>query len=179
MNRADIIRLAKKAGLQGMATDVVCQFAELEHFATLIAGETLAAKHQGQAQEPEAEVHFANRVMDVAGNLVHVSQPAPPMSKPPPVLPNLSGGCECLQWVMNYRDKPVQPGEHHHRNCKKWYRVIGEAVVTKTEFMVFGEPEENDESHNCDAMGCGSFNHVLVRSELAAAPTAPKDASWA
>lgn len=85
-----------------------------------------------------------------------------------PAMP-LGNRCPCSEWVMDYRDKPVQPGEYHHRDCKRWHRVIGEAILTKTEFMVLGQPDHDDESHNCDAMGCSSVSHVLVRLPLAEA----------
>ena len=37
MNREDIIRMAREAGMGGMLTDVVCTHAELERFAALVA----------------------------------------------------------------------------------------------------------------------------------------------
>lgn len=75
--------------------------------------------------------------------------------------------CQCTQWVIDYAHD-LKPGEKHHRNCKLWHRVLGEAIVTKGEFMVLGAPIEGDDSHNCDAMGCGTFSHVLVRMPSAA-----------
>lgn len=41
-----------------------------------------------------------------------------------------------------------------------------EAYLTEREVIVMGCPEEDDESHNCDAMGCGSLSHVLYRLPL-------------
>lgn len=39
-----------------------------------------------------------------------------------------------------------------------------EAYKTDKEIIVLGEPETDDESHNCDEMGCGTFGpHVLYR----------------
>lgn len=38
-----------------------------------------------------------------------------------------------------------------------------EAYETEKEIIICGEPEENDESHNCDQMGCSSVSHVLYR----------------
>jgi len=29
--------------------------------------------------------------------------------------------------------------------------------------IVLGEPYSEDETHNCDEMGCGSLDHVIVR----------------
>ncbi len=37
MTRDDVIRMARKAGMSGMLTDVICQFSELERFAALAA----------------------------------------------------------------------------------------------------------------------------------------------
>ena len=37
MNREDIIKMAREAGMQGMLTDVVCTHEELERFAALVA----------------------------------------------------------------------------------------------------------------------------------------------
>lgn len=37
MNRDEIIRMAREAGMQGMLTDVVCTLDELERFAALVA----------------------------------------------------------------------------------------------------------------------------------------------
>lgn len=71
--------------------------------------------------------------------------------------------CPCAQWCVTYG---IMPGEYHHRNCKHWHRDM-EAVQTKTEIIVLGTPESDDETHNCDAMGCSSVSHVLFRLPLA------------
>lgn len=34
----------------------------------------------------------------------------------------------------------------------------------RTRFVLLGIPKRDDESHNCDAMGCG-FDHVILRGE--------------
>ena len=31
------------------------------------------------------------------------------------------------------------------------------------EIVVCGQPEDDDESHNCDEMGCATLSHVLLR----------------
>lgn len=74
--------------------------------------------------------------------------------------------CPCFGWAREYG--VGLPGEVHHRNCKLWSREHKGAEVhaTKTELIVLGEPDDNDESHNCDAMGCGTFSHVLFRFPL-------------
>jgi hypothetical protein len=76
--------------------------------------------------------------------------------------------CQCSQWVVTY-GHDVKPGERHHRDCKHWHREIGEAIVTKKEFLVLGDPPNDDEAHDCDRMGCGSFSHVVFRMSLAEA----------
>ena len=38
-----------------------------------------------------------------------------------------------------------------------------EAYVTEHEVIVMGFPKEDDENHNCDAMGCSTLSHVLHR----------------
>lgn len=49
MKRSEILALAKKAGMAVMATTVVCEIAELERFAELVAG----------AERVEAELRCA------------------------------------------------------------------------------------------------------------------------
>jgi hypothetical protein len=38
-------------------------------------------------------------------------------------------------------------------------------LTEKPEYVVTGQPFEDDDAHNCDQMGCGS-QHVLWRSEV-------------
>lgn len=79
---------------------------------------------------------------------------------------NTESRCECLSWVREYG--VGARGEHHHRNCRHWHLSLGEAIITKKEIIVLGVPEEGDENHNCDAMGCSSVSHVVYRADLAA-----------
>lgn len=44
-----------------------------------------------------------------------------------------------------------------------------EVWVAAGEVIVLGDPAEEDESHNCDAMGCG-FWHVVARWRYAGGP---------
>ncbi len=81
----------------------------------------------------------------------------------------ITGFCQCSSWVIDY-GHDLKRGEFHHRECKHWHRVIGEAIVTKTEFMVLGDPGD-DENHNCDAMGCTTVSHVLIRLPIEAIDT--------
>lgn len=48
------------------------------------------------------------------------------------------------------------------------YKLIehAEVYVSPHEIVVTGMPDEDDENHNCDHMGCSSVNHVLFRSPL-------------
>lgn len=39
------------------------------------------------------------------------------------------------------------------------------------EVIVLGWPEPDDENHNCDAMGCATFSHVIERHRVARAAT--------
>lgn len=40
--------------------------------------------------------------------------------------------------------------------------ILRECYETETEIIVLGYPGD-DESHNCDEMGCSSVSHVLYR----------------
>ena len=40
---------------------------------------------------------------------------------------------------------------------------LAECYETDKEYIILGQPDSDDESHNCDAMGCGTMSHVLVR----------------
>jgi hypothetical protein len=61
----------------------------------------------------------------------------------------------------------VEPGEYHHRDCKRWYRrhMGAEVFETRTELVITGDPGD-DEDHNCDFMGCTTVSHVLFRTPL-------------
>lgn len=41
--------------------------------------------------------------------------------------------------------------------------ILRECYETETEIVVCGTPDHNDESHDCDEMGCSSTSHVLYR----------------
>jgi len=40
---------------------------------------------------------------------------------------------------------------------------LRECYETEDEIFVLGWPQEDDESHNCDALGCSTMSHVLYR----------------
>lgn len=44
--------------------------------------------------------------------------------------------------------------------------TLVEAYLTEREIIVMGRPKEDDENHNCDAMGCGTLSHVRHRLPL-------------
>lgn len=46
MNREDVIRMAREAGMAGLATTVICEFSELQRFAALVAS---AERNQSRA----------------------------------------------------------------------------------------------------------------------------------
>jgi hypothetical protein len=39
-------------------------------------------------------------------------------------------------------------------------------ILTDYELVVTGYPVNDDDSHNCDEMGCGSCEHILLRVPL-------------
>ena len=41
-----------------------------------------------------------------------------------------------------------------------------ECYMTDKEIIVIGMPNSDDESHNCDEMGCGSLSHVIYRFDI-------------
>lgn len=47
----------------------------------------------------------------------------------------------------------------------KGFRKIETYTDGKT-LIALEWPEEDDENHNCDAMGCGSFSHVKYRVDI-------------
>lgn len=74
--------------------------------------------------------------------------------------------CACLGWVRPYGSG--RAGEEHHRDCRHWNERVGDAYVTKSELIVIGDPTDK-ENHDCDAMGCATFSHVVFRMSLARA----------
>ena len=56
--------------------------------------------------------------------------------------------------------KPLAVIDAHYIPDGATYR---ECYETATEFIICGQPREDDEGHNCDAMGCTTLNHVLHR----------------
>jgi hypothetical protein len=49
--------------------------------------------------------------------------------------------------------------EERHR-CPEGYYMVEAFMNGKGRLVIMGEPSEDDPGHNCDEMGCGSFDHV-------------------
>ncbi len=70
------------------------------------------------------------------------------------------------------------PELHNVRDAEEWCEIrvrkdwipkgarLVEAYLTEREVIICGSPKEDDESHNCDAMGCTTLSHVLYRLPL-------------
>jgi hypothetical protein len=69
---------------------------------------------------------------------------------------------------MNHLDLAQQSlsGEFHPR-VPNGARLI-EAWESNGELIVCGSPREDDEEHDCDAMGCTSICHVVLRVSIPA-----------
>jgi hypothetical protein len=49
------------------------------------------------------------------------------------------------------------------------YRALKDVTgvfVSDDEIVVTGEPDDDDENHNCDEMGCSSVSHVIFRANF-------------
>ena len=82
---------------------------------------------------------------------------------------------QALEYIDAYNRARAEP----ERDAQKWLdehqtiivekrfipkgAKLVEAYETDTEIVVLGFPDENDETHNCDAMGCSTFSHVMYR----------------
>lgn len=56
-------------------------------------------------------------------------------------------------------------------NIPKGYKEIDFDSVTgifvsEKEIVITGFPEVDDETHNCDYMGCSSISHVIFRADI-------------
>jgi hypothetical protein len=52
------------------------------------------------------------------------------------------------------------------KSCIPKDAELMECYRTTNEIIVCGQPAYDDESHNCDEMGCSSINHVLYRFKI-------------
>ena len=48
----------------------------------------------------------------------------------------------------------------------KKIKNVGSVFVFGNEIVITGVPDSDDEVHNCDAMGCNSVEHVLLRGQF-------------
>lgn len=51
-------------------------------------------------------------------------------------------------------------------NNYKEIRGVQSVFMRGPEIIITGCPEEDDENHNCDEMGCGSLEHIIFRGCL-------------
>lgn len=45
----------------------------------------------------------------------------------------------------------------------KKIKDVDSVYICGNEIIITGSPVDDDEAHNCDFMGCGSFEHILFR----------------
>lgn len=43
---------------------------------------------------------------------------------------------------------------------------VESVYMSDREIVITGTPDDNDDSHDCDALGCSSVNHVLIRVKV-------------
>jgi hypothetical protein len=79
-------------------------------------------------------------------------------------------GKACIYWMDRYHklaQSDENPDNRQTISVPKSLIPNGGKLVecyeTEREFVICGEVDSDDESHNCDAMGCGSFSHVIAR----------------
>lgn len=79
-------------------------------------------------------------------------------------------GKACIYWMDRYHKLAQSDDNPDNRQTISVPKSLipnggklGECYETEREFVICGEVDSDDESHNCDAMGCGSFSHVIAR----------------
>lgn len=45
-------------------------------------------------------------------------------------------------------------------------KAVNGVFASENEMVITGTPDEDDETHNCDELGCSSVNHVLYRQSI-------------
>ena len=45
----------------------------------------------------------------------------------------------------------------------KQIKNVEAVYISGNEIIITGAPDDNDEGHNCDEMGCSSLEHILLR----------------
>ena len=43
---------------------------------------------------------------------------------------------------------------------------VSHVYIDNGELIITGQPQSNDEFHNCDYMGCSTFRHVIFRGRI-------------
>lgn len=51
-------------------------------------------------------------------------------------------------------------------NNYKEIKNIGSVFIRGNEIVITGLPDEEDENHDCDVMGCNSVDHIIFRGLL-------------
>ena len=64
------------------------------------------------------------------------------------------------EMYSDYEPLRIPNGYRELKNIDSVFISDGKIVIT-------GWPDEDDESHNCDAMGCSSVSHVIFRADYA------------
>lgn len=79
-------------------------------------------------------------------------------------------GKACIYWMDRYHklaQSDDNPDSRQTISVPKSLIPNGGKLVecyeTEREFVICGEVDSDDESHDCDSMGCGSFSHVIAR----------------
>jgi TATA-box binding protein (TBP) (component of TFIID and TFIIIB) len=62
------------------------------------------------------------------------------------------------EMYSDYEPLRIPNGYRELKNIDSVFISDGKIVIT-------GWPDEDDESHNCDAMGCSSVSHVIFRAD--------------
>ena len=60
-------------------------------------------------------------------------------------------------------------GEKSMSDIPKGYKELERVTsvyVSDREIVVTGVPDTDDETHNCDFMGCSSVSHVIFRAKI-------------
>jgi hypothetical protein len=69
-----------------------------------------------------------------------------------------------MKWIFERRFKYMIPEGF------KEIEGVTNVYLSENQIVVVGIPDEDDEDHNCDYMGCGSLTHVLFRTKFETMP---------
>ena len=51
-------------------------------------------------------------------------------------------------------------------NNYKLLMNVENVYINRNKIVITGYPDGEDETHNCDEMGCSSYVHVMIRAEM-------------